>query len=187
MVSSTSQFWNTLDESGNYMSLNMVGKNRTKMDVEAHMDRGWAWVILAGCFMCNMLTPGMFWSFGIFLLAWEEQLSDSITDLQWILSLLITFAHLAGKVAFCFCTIGSLKNWKITMLCIAGDRIQGYSNYFLTGCAAQSLKPLPISEDFNLFFFKIFVNPDPFLRVFLPQKWLILQFFCNFLWNGTLF
>ena len=79
------------------MSLNMVGKNRTKMDVEAHMDRGWAWVILAGCFIGQMLTPGMFWSFGIFLLAWREQLSDSVTDLQWILSLLITFSHMAGK------------------------------------------------------------------------------------------
>ena len=75
----------------------MAGKNRTKMDLEAHMDRGWAWVILAGCSIGQMLTPGMFWSFGIFLLAWGEQLSDSVTDLQWILSLLLAFAHLAGK------------------------------------------------------------------------------------------
>ena len=29
-------------------------------------------------------------------------------------------------------------------------------------------------------FFKIFANQDPFLRVFRPQKWLILQVFCNF-------
>ena len=25
----------------------------------------------------------------------------------------------------------------------------GYSNYFLTGCAARGLKPLPISKDFS--------------------------------------
>ena len=65
----------------------------------------------------------------------------------------------------------------------------GYSNYFSTGCAAQGLEPLPISKDFPpskngwfdvFFFFEIFANPDPFLRVFLPQKWLILQIFRNF-------
>ena len=63
----------------------------------------------------------------------------------------------------------------------------GYSNYFLTGWAARGLEPLPISKDFSpskngwfYSFFKIFANRDPFLRVFLPTKWLILPFFCNF-------
>ena len=64
----------------------------------------------------------------------------------------------------------------------------GYSNYFLMGCAARGLKPIPISKDFSLskkrlilrFFFEIFINWDPFLRGFLPQKWLILQFYHNF-------
>ena len=53
------------------------------------------------------------------------------------------------------------------------------------GFAAQGLKPLPISKDFlplkNLtFFFEIFTNQDPFLRVFMPQKWLILHFVRNY-------
>ena len=52
---------------------------------------------------------------------------------------------------------------------------------------ARGLKPLPISKDFSPSkngwfdgFFEIFANRDPFLRVFLSQKRLILQFFRNF-------
>ena len=77
----------------------------------------------------------------------------------------------------------------------------GYSNYFWRGCAARGLKPLPIPKDFLpqkradltclfvclfvcflffVFFFEIFANRDPFLRVFIPQKRLILPFFFNF-------
>ena len=60
----------------------------------------------------------------------------------------------------------------------------GVLEWFLTGCAARGLKPLPISMDFSPSnngwfngFFEIFANRDPFLRVFLHQKGLILPFF----------
>ena len=63
----------------------------------------------------------------------------------------------------------------------------GYSNYFLTGCAARGLKPLPISKDFFpqktadlKLFFEIFANRDPFLRVFLPQNGWFYHFFTIF-------
>ena len=52
----------------------------------------------------------------------------------------------------------------------------GYSNYFLTGCAAQGLKPL-ISKGFSTLkmadftsFSQLFVKWDPLLRIFWP-KW----------------
>ena len=35
-------------------------------------------------------------------------------------------------------------------------------------------------------FFEIFANRDPFLRIFLAQKRLILNFCSQFWWNGTL-
>ena len=61
---------------------------------------------------------------------------------------------------------------------------RGYSNYFLTGCAVRGLKPLPKSKDFSpskngwfYNFFEIFANQDSFLRVFLPQKWLVFTIF----------
>ena len=65
---------------------------------------------------------------------------------------------------------------------------RGVLELFFDGVCGLRLKPLPISKDFSpskngwfyVFFFEIFVNWDPFLRVFLPQKWLILQFFRNF-------
>ena len=63
----------------------------------------------------------------------------------------------------------------------------GYSNYFLTGCAARGLKPLPISKDFSpskngwfKAFFEIFANRDPFLRIFLPQNGWFYNFFAIF-------
>ena len=64
-----------------------------------------------------------------------------------------------------------------------------YSNYFLTGCAARGLKPLPISKDFSpskngwfkAVFFEIFANRDPFLRVFLrPQNGWFYHFLAIF-------
>ena len=42
--------------------------------------------------------------------------------------------------------------------------------------------------DFTFFFFsEIFAHQDPFVRLFLPKKWLILQFFRNFFRNWTPF
>ena len=68
----------------------------------------------------------------------------------------------------------------------------GFSNYFLKECAARGLKPLLISKDFSHSkngwidsFLKIFTNWESFLRVFLPQKWLILPFFCKFCEMGS--
>ena len=50
-------------------------------------------------------------------------------------------------------------------------------------CTLRS-KPLPVSKDFSPskngwfdVFNEIFTNQHPFVRVFLPQKWLILHFF----------
>ena len=70
----------------------------------------------------------------------------------------------------------------------------GYSNSFLTGCAARSLKPLPKSKDFSPSkngwfngFFEIFANRDPFLRVFLPHWRADFTIFLWFLWTLTLF
>ena len=83
-------------------------------------------------------------------------------------------------------TTAQLIMWCTTHLqsCI---RPGGYSNYFLTECAARGTKPLPMSKDFSHSkngwldsFFEIFANRDPFLRGFLPQKRLILQVFRNF-------
>ena len=70
----------------------------------------------------------------------------------------------------------------------------GYSNYFLMGCAARGLQPLPISKDFSpskngwfYVFFEIFVNWDPFLRVFLPKNGWFYHFFAIFVkWDPLL-
>ena len=63
----------------------------------------------------------------------------------------------------------------------------GYSNYFLTGCAARGLKPLPISKDFSTSkngwfkaFFRNFRKSGPISKGFSTSKWLILQFFRDF-------
>ena len=76
-----------------------------------------------------------------------------------------------------------------------GENPGGYSNYFLTECAARGLKRLPISKDFSHSkngwidsFFEIFANQDPFLRVFyLKNGWFYNFFFANFVkWDPPL-
>ena len=62
-----------------------------------HLDTGWAWVILVASFMNNALCSGVFSSFGVFLVIWQEQLSGSVTKLQWSLSLVIGIPMLTGK------------------------------------------------------------------------------------------
>ncbi|XP_072013108.1 monocarboxylate transporter 12-like [Amphiura filiformis] len=77
--------------------------------IPAYMDRGWAWVVLAGCFTTQMLSVGMFWCFGIFLLAWEEQLTDSVTKLQWIVSLLLLTAHVSAVIGSTLCKVYTIR------------------------------------------------------------------------------
>ena len=60
-------------------------------------DSGWAWVVLVGVFFGLILTDGIFWSLGVFLVVWQDQISESITELQWIVSLLVALAHFTGR------------------------------------------------------------------------------------------
>ena len=71
----------------------------------------------------------------------------------------------------------------------------GYLIYFLTGCAARGLKPLPISKDFSCskngwidtVFFRNFRKSRPISKGFSASK--PAADFTNFseiLWNGTL-
>ena len=84
-----------------------------------------------------------------------------------------------------------------TILACLGGKVYrggGYSNYLLTGCAAQGLKPLPISKDFSPSknswfngFFEIFANQDPFLRVFYLKMGWFYNFFAIFVkWDPLL-
>ena len=71
-------------------------------------DSGWAWVVLIGVFFGLILTDGIFWSLGVFLVVWQDQISESITELQWIVSLLVALAHLTGRCFFV--ALGLLHN-----------------------------------------------------------------------------
>ena len=63
------------------------------------LDTGWAWVILVASFMINVLCAGVFSSFGVFLVVWQEQLSGSVTKLQWSLSLVIGIPMITGTIS----------------------------------------------------------------------------------------
>ena len=62
-----------------------------------HLDTGWAWIILVASFMINTLCAGVFTSLGVFLVPWQEQLSGSVTKLQWTVSLVVGIPMIAGK------------------------------------------------------------------------------------------
>ena len=72
--------------------------NQTNCD-QHHLDTGWAWIILVASFMIATLSSGIFSSLGIFLVVWQDQLSGSLTQLQWILSLVIGIPLIIGKNA----------------------------------------------------------------------------------------
>ena len=61
------------------------------------LDKGWAWVILMASFMIKAICSGVFISLGVFLVPWQEQLSGSVTKLQWTVSLVIGISMIAGK------------------------------------------------------------------------------------------
>ena len=74
----------------------------------------------------------------------------------------------------------------------------GFSNYFLTECAARGLPPLPISKDFvftkkwmNRHFFRNFRKSRPiskrFIYLFFTLKMTDFTIFSQILWNGTSF
>ena len=69
---------------------------------------------------------------------------------------------------------------------------RGTQNLFLTGCAAQSLKPLPISKGFSTsndswfyYFLAIFANWDPW-RVFNLNSYWLNDFFPFLLQMGSI-
>ena len=68
----------------------------------------------------------------------------------------------------------------------------GYSNYFLTECAARGPKPLPMSKDFSHStrlirqFFRYFFKSRPISKGFSTSKTADFTIFSQFLWNGTL-
>ena len=103
----------------------------------------------------------------------------------------VTVVHyIQLQASFC-CSKGT---WSISIFL---PRIGSHDKMLSTGGGGgtqiifwQSVRPKTpthISEFFSLknwldytgFFSKFFANQDPFLRVFLPQKRLILQFFCK--------
>ena len=75
--------------------------------------------------------------------------------------------------------------WKNWVLSRGGGGIGGNSDYFLTGCAARGLKPLPISKDFSpskmtdLTFWN-FRKSESISKGFCTSKMANFTFFCNF-------
>ena len=110
--------------------------------------------------------------------------------------------HLANRIKYNLykedVDISAFRNTYVTYIWILLNQItlhqdgfkawRGYSNYFLTWCAARGLKHFPKSKNFSpskipadlTVLFKIFANRNSFLKVFIHQKWLVLQVFCNF-------
>ncbi len=61
-------------------------------------ETGWAWMILIGCFMYRILSVGVIASFGVLIVALEEDLPNrSAESLSWIGSLFTGLFYIIGK------------------------------------------------------------------------------------------
>ena len=63
-------------------------------------ETGWAWMVLIGCFLCRILSDGLIGSFGVFIVAWQDYFSGSLTELTWIASLLAGITYIVGEYFF---------------------------------------------------------------------------------------
>ncbi len=69
-------------------------KSDTRQDVR---DRGWAWVVVTANFIAQFIMTGLLSSLGVYLVEWEKQLTASVTQLSWVLSLHIGLTLASGK------------------------------------------------------------------------------------------
>ncbi|XP_072021094.1 monocarboxylate transporter 13-like [Amphiura filiformis] len=83
-------------------------------DANFHLDTGWAWVILLGCFMNSFLSAGVFSSFGVFLIDWQDQISESVAQLQWIFSLVVGIPMIIAPVASALCKFYTIRQVVMT-------------------------------------------------------------------------
>ena len=73
-----------------------MAMNTHKLYIQTDTDRGWAWMVLLGCFLNRMLCDGVLSSFGVFIVAWTEEFPGSKTKLSWITGLVVGLAHITG-------------------------------------------------------------------------------------------
>ena len=63
-------------------------------------DKGWAWVIMAGAFFCNMCVGGILYTFGIFYVEFVDYFQASRATTAWIGSVIGAMYALVGKIIF---------------------------------------------------------------------------------------
>ncbi|XP_072013644.1 monocarboxylate transporter 13-like [Amphiura filiformis] len=112
----------------------MLNKDTTQHDrpTTTNIDRGWAWMVLIGCCLNRMLCDGVLSSFGVFIVAWQEQFPGSVTKLTWIASLVVGITHIAGPLGSALC-----KRFSIRQVVMAGTILTSIS--FVGASQATSL------------------------------------------------
>ncbi|XP_072032470.1 monocarboxylate transporter 12-like isoform X2 [Amphiura filiformis] len=109
----------------------------TKMAPDV-LETGWAWVVLAGCFLCRLLTDGMISSLGVFIIAWREYFPGSLMQLTWITSLLAGVTYIVGPLGSALC-----KKFDIRQVVMGGAIVTSAS--FMAASMASSVWHLYIT------------------------------------------
>ncbi len=73
-------------------------EQESKTDIRQDVrDRGWAWVVVTANFIVQIMNAGLLSSLGVYLVEWEKQLTASVTQLSWVLSLHIGMTLISGN------------------------------------------------------------------------------------------
>ena len=84
--------------------MTMDGKEvgMVKKTAEEIPETGWAWIVLLGAFVCRILSDGLIGSLGVFIVAWQDYFSCSMTELTWITSLIAGITYFVGEFFFIY-------------------------------------------------------------------------------------
>ena len=115
---------------------------------------------------------------------------------MWQTHCIVVCQNQCANTLHCDCII--CQSYCIINMHVGPNPGGGFSNYFLTECAARGLPPLPISKDFvftkkwmNIHFFRNFRKSRPiskrFIYLFFTLKMTDFTIFSQILWNGTSF
>ena len=77
-------------------------EKKNKEESETAYDGGWGWLVVAACFLCNMVNDGIAYSFGIIMEPMRADLGVGVGSISLVGGVLAGTTMLTGPIAATF-------------------------------------------------------------------------------------